>query len=111
MGAGEPRRIAELGEGWVAEEALAIAIYCALVADDFADAVVLAVNHGGDSDSTGAITGNILGAAHGVAAIPARWLDELELRDEIDSLARDLYQFGADDQAIDVADLERYLTH
>ena len=54
-----PRRavaetVESLGGGWVAEEALAIAIYCALVAHDFADGVVLAVNHGGDSDSTGA---------------------------------------------------------
>ena len=39
VGVGEPWRIAELGEGWVAEEALAIAIYCALVADNFSDAV------------------------------------------------------------------------
>src|SRR5690606_29460886 len=45
-----------LGDGWVAEEALGISIYCALVAgDDFARAVRLAVNHKGDSDSTGAI--------------------------------------------------------
>ena len=54
-----------LGEGWVAEEALGMSIYCALVATDFADGVVLAVNHGGDSDSTGAITGNILGTLLG----------------------------------------------
>jgi ADP-ribosyl-[dinitrogen reductase] hydrolase len=64
--------IAELGEGWVAEEALAISVYCALVARDFRQGVVMAVNHDGDSDSTGAITGNLLGALHGVDAIPAR---------------------------------------
>jgi ADP-ribosylglycohydrolase len=50
--------IAELGQGWVAEEALAISIYCALVARDFRHGVILAVNHDGDSDSTGSITGN-----------------------------------------------------
>ena len=45
--------IAPLGERWVAEEALAIAVYCSLVAqDDFARGVRLAVNHSGDSDST-----------------------------------------------------------
>ena len=52
------RAISFLGEGWVAEEALAIAIYCALVAKDFRHGVMLAVNHDGDSDSTGAIAGN-----------------------------------------------------
>ncbi len=110
VGVGEASHVAELGEGWVAEEALAIAIYCTLVAENFSDAVVLAVNHSGDSDSAGAITGNILGTAHGVEAIPERWLDELELRDEIDRLARDLYEIFVEDQAIDVADPEHYPT-
>lgn len=75
--------ITALGEGWVAEEALAIAIYCALVADDLRHGVVLAVNHDGDSDSTGAIAGNLLGAMHGEEAIPGQWLNKLELREVI----------------------------
>jgi ADP-ribosylglycohydrolase len=79
-----------LGQGWVAEEALAIAVYCALAAPNFEEAVVLAVNHSGDSDSTGAIAGNICGALYGAAAIPARWLDQLELRHEISAIADDL---------------------
>jgi ADP-ribosylglycohydrolase len=69
-----------LGEGWVAEEALAIAVYCALVADDLSHGVVLAVNHNGDSDSTGASAGNLLGAKYGEEAIPRQWRDKLELR-------------------------------
>ena len=85
--------IAELGEGWVAEEALAISVDCALVAQDFRHGVILAVNHAGDSDSTGAITGNLLGALHGVSAIPAEWLEPLELRDVITEIAGDLYDF------------------
>ena len=86
-----PERVESLGEGWVAEEALAIAVYCALVAGDgFARGVRLAVNHGGDSDSTGAIAGNLLGALLGEEAIPARWLDEIELRTEIATIADDL---------------------
>jgi ADP-ribosylglycohydrolase len=87
------RAIARLGEGWVAEEALAIALYCALVAPDFEQAVILAVNHDGDSDSTGAIVGNLLGAVHGVQAIPERWLTPLELREVITELAQDLHDF------------------
>ncbi|MGV8940022.1 MAG: ADP-ribosylglycohydrolase family protein [Lysobacter sp.] len=85
--------IARLGEGWVAEEALAIAVYCALVARNFKHGVIMAVNHDGDSDSTGAIVGNLLGAMHGVKAIPAAWLEPLELRAVITELAEDLYAF------------------
>ena len=74
-------------------QALAISVYCALVARDFRHGVILAVNHDGDSDSTGAIAGNLLGTVHGVGAIPAAWLEPLELRDVIAELAEDLYSF------------------
>ena len=84
--------IKQLGQGWVGEEALAIAIYCALKhPDSFKNAVIAAVNHSGDSDSTGAITGNIMGAALGIKAIPEKYLDKLELRDVILELADDLF--------------------
>ena len=85
--------VASLGEGWVADEALAIGLYCALVAESFTDAVVLAVNHSGDSDSTGSIAGNLLGAALGERAIDAHWLEPLELRDVITEIADDLYAY------------------
>jgi ADP-ribosylglycohydrolase len=85
--------IAQLGEGWIAEEALAVAVYCALVARDFEHGVVLAVNHDGDSDSTGSIAGNLLGAIYGAGAIPAKWLDPLELREVITTVAQDLCAF------------------
>ena len=92
--------VESLGAGWVAEEALAIGVYCALAAgDDFAAGVRLAVNHGGDSDSTGAIAGNLLGALLGVQSIPAEWLAGLELRREITELADDLLtEFRPDDE-------------
>ena len=95
-----PETVARLGKGWVGEEALAIAVYCALVAgNDFAYGVRLAVNHGGDSDSTGAITGNILGALLGRQAIPEIWLERLELRDVIETIGRDLLTGFEDDDA------------
>ena len=53
--------------------ALAISIYCALVTRDFRHGVILAVNHDGDSDSTGSITGNLLGTLLGVEALPGEW--------------------------------------
>lgn len=86
------QNIKALGEGWVGDEALAIALYCCLRHfDSFEDAVVAAVNHGGDSDSTGAITGNILGAAVGYNAIPQLFKNDLELHDVILHMADDLY--------------------
>jgi len=85
--------IDHLGEGWTGEEALAIALFCALKHfDSFEDAMIAAVNHGGDSDSTGAVTGNILGAALGYAAIPQFYKDDLEMHDLILHIADDLYR-------------------
>lgn len=86
--------IQALGEGWVAEEALAIGLYSALRATDFESGVVLAVNHSGDSDSTGLIAGHLLGAIHGLGAIPPRWLEPLELRDVIEEVADDVATVG-----------------
>lgn len=82
--------IPAIGQGWVGEEALGIAVYCALrFPDDFAAGVLAAVNHSGDSDSTGAICGAILGAYLGVDAIPDRWVDRVENSGYIRKLATD----------------------
>jgi len=89
----DPAALPELGRGWIAEEALAIALYCALSAPNLEEALILAVNHDGDSDSTGAITGNILGTVYGEEAIPQRWRDDLELQEVIREMAEDLYGF------------------
>lgn len=52
--------------------------------------MTLAVNLTGDSDSTGAIAGNLLGALYGVEAIPKRWLEPLEVLEVITAVADDL---------------------
>ena len=81
-----------LGEGWVAEECLAIAVYCALRYEhDFDKALITSVNHSGDNDSTGAVTGNILGAYLGMKGIPQKYLDKLEFKDIITEIADDLF--------------------
>ncbi|MEV4061557.1 ADP-ribosylglycohydrolase family protein [Nonomuraea dietziae] len=85
-----PEAVERLGGAWVAEEALAIAVHCALAEPDPARALLLAVNHSGDSDSTGAICGNLLGAVHGTAALPAEWLRPLEGRETIEELSLSL---------------------
>lgn len=85
-----PERIARtLGAGWVGEQALAIGLYAAMVSESVEDGLLLAVNHSGDSDSTGAICGNILGALHGREGVPTAWLEELELRELMESWAAD----------------------
>lgn len=84
--------IHQLGEGWVAEETLAIAVYCALkYSGDFDKALKASVNHNGDSDSTGAVCGNILGAYLGYSAIPQKYKEHLELHDTIVFMADALY--------------------
>ena len=93
--------IRQLGEGWTGEEAWAIALYCAVRhVDNMEEAIVAAVNHDGDSDSTGAICGNIMGAIYGYEAIKrlnlccprGRDLEHtLELTPVILALADDLY--------------------
>jgi ADP-ribosylglycohydrolase len=104
--------VSELGEGWVAEEALAVALYAVLAtvpepeagsdgdtatADTgtaepaaqahFRAAIAVAVNHSGDSDSTASIAGNILGAYYGERCLPADWLAALEAREVIRGMA------------------------
>lgn len=83
--------IRELGEGWVGDEALAIAVFSVMRhIDNFEDCIVCAVNHDGDSDSTGAIAGNIIGAILGYSAIPKHYIDNLEIETLLVSIADDL---------------------
>ncbi len=104
-----PEAVARLGEGGVAEEARSIALYCALTAAAFRSGALAAVNHGGDSDSTGALTGSLLGTLLGVSAIPEEWLAELEARDVIVAVAEDLAaHFAGYPSGRTVPDYERY---
>lgn len=86
--------IHQLGQGWIAEEAVAIGVYCALKARDFEAGVIMAVSHDGDSDSTGLIAGHLLGAMQGRLQIPERWLAPLELREVVEEIADDLATAG-----------------
>lgn len=99
--------ILQLGEGWVAEETLAIAIFSVMrYIDDFEKCICCAVNHDGDSDSTGAVAGNIIGAILGYNAIPVKYLANLELHDVLVSVADDLGGFSSEEQM-----QERYEKH
>lgn len=93
--------IMQLGEGWTAEEAWVISLYCVIRhIDNMKEAIIAAVNHDGDSDSTGSITGNIMGAIYGYEAIKRERLfcpygkkfeDTIELHNIILAIADDLY--------------------
>lgn len=86
-----PEDLESLGGGWVAEEALAISLLCALhYSDDFEKGVLAAVNHSGDSDSTGSITGNIIGLINGLERIPPRLVSGLRHSDLVLQIAEDL---------------------
>ncbi len=89
-GAPSAEKVETLGGGWVAEEALAIAVYAALARpDSVTGALLLSVNHSGDSDSTGSVCGNLLGALHGDAALPPSWLALTEGRAVVAEIADD----------------------
>jgi ADP-ribosylglycohydrolase len=104
-GTGRPsaEALETLGGGWVAEEALAIAVYASLcypAEGDVRHGLALSVTHSGDSDSTGSICGNILGAAHGFTALPADLAFQVEGRSTILLLADDLWTQLARGEAI-----------
>ena len=68
-------------------------MYCVLKADSLEDALVMAVNHDGDSDSTGAIAGNLAGAMYGGQSMPQKWLSGIELQSEIVGMAQKLLKY------------------
>jgi ADP-ribosylglycohydrolase len=84
--------IQQMGEGWIAEEALAIALFCAMsYPQDWVLATLAAVNITGDSDTTGCLTGALLGASLGESALPLEWIDDLEDEALIAQLAEDVW--------------------
>ncbi len=88
---GEPgvARVEALGRGGVGESAFAIALYAALVTDDPNEALLISVNHGGDSDSTASMCGNLVGALHGIDKIRPDWVERVQFRDVIDRMITD----------------------
>ncbi|WP_027660645.1 ADP-ribosylglycohydrolase family protein [Salinispora fenicalii] len=76
------------GAGWIAEEALATALFCAIRhADDPVSALARAATTSGDSDSIACLTGAFLGAAFGMAAWPESWRDQIEYAGELAAMS------------------------
>lgn len=81
-----------LGRGWVAEEAVALALYCFLRApEDYRAAVLTGANTEGDSDSVACIAGAISGAYNGENAIPSDWRRRIELSHYLAEIADSLH--------------------
>ncbi len=72
--------VSDLGDAIDASSVVATAIYAAMSATSFEDAVFAAVNAGGATDARGAIAGAIAGASRGAGGIPQRLIDDLEGR-------------------------------
>jgi ADP-ribosylglycohydrolase len=81
-----------IGEGWVAEETLGMALFsCLRYSDDIKQCLRCAVNVTGDSDSIGSVAGNILGAYLGIGKVSEAFdIDRLEAFDKITVTAEDI---------------------
>lgn len=86
---GAAETVESLGGGWTAEEALSIALYACLAGASFDEGLQIAVRHGGDSDSTGAIAGNMLGLIDPDAVLSHRWAGLIECADIVTRLVLD----------------------
>lgn len=96
-GAPTPEKLETLGQGNIGETALSMSVYVALTTTDANSALLASVNHSGDSDSTGSVCGNLVGAMYGEEALRQDWLEKLELAEVIGRLADDaLAEFGPD---------------
>jgi ADP-ribosyl-[dinitrogen reductase] hydrolase len=77
-----------------AVDTLDAALWCLARTADFEQAVIEAVNLGGDSDTIGAVTGQLAGALYGASALPARWRQGLHAGERIAELAHRLHRAG-----------------
>lgn len=79
-----------LPNGGYVIDTLEAALTIALDAENLEEAVVRAVNLGGDTDTIGAVVGSVTGARFGAEAIPERWLNHIDEEDELRYLAHEL---------------------
>ncbi len=71
---------------------LQAALHDGLLASSAEEAIVTAVNRGGDTDTIGAIAGAVVGARFGASQLPDRWLSAIDETAELESLAVDLVE-------------------
>lgn len=71
---------------------LEASLWCIYNSKSFKEALITAVNLGGDADTTGAVTGQLAGALWGISGIPDNWLEKLAWRNKIEHLGNKLYE-------------------
>jgi len=89
VGPGATRASASFGRGWVGDEALAVGLHAAATAGSFAQAIEVASNHDGDSDSTASIAGQLYGAKHGLSVLPAEAVYRVDVLEALLELYRE----------------------
>lgn len=82
----------DLKSGGYVIEALEASLWCFLQENSYKEAVLSVINLGHDTDTTAAITGGLAGLYYGVQAIPERWHKVLARRNDIITLANQLYE-------------------
>jgi ADP-ribosylglycohydrolase len=85
--------VSAYGQGWCADEALAIALYCALHAETFEQLLVMSTCHSGDSDSTCSLAASIFVSARGGEDMPDYLVEKLELRDIVKGVTEKLTDY------------------
>jgi len=78
------------GTGYVVDS-LEAALWCFWTTESYEQAILKATNLGDDADTTSAICGQVAGAYYGISGIPAHWLRQLTMLNEITELANQLY--------------------
>jgi ADP-ribosylglycohydrolase len=79
-----PQEIEMIGGGWVGHECLAISLAAAMMGAPLETMMTVAANHSGDSDSTAAITGQLIGAQLGISGIRKVWTDFDQVYEKLD---------------------------
>jgi ADP-ribosylglycohydrolase len=79
--------IEEINSGGYVIDTLEASLWCLLNSSSYAQAVLEAINLGGDTDTTGAVTGGLAGIYYGVENIPTEWLEQIARKQEIIDLA------------------------
>ena len=100
------RSMKKLGLGWNADEALALSLYCVMKTTSLKDAVIMACNQDGDSDTCGAVSGSIAGALYGAKDVPKNWLTHMVCLDLLQGLAKGLYEQGVGSAAAEAKETD-----
>ncbi|MCC5609427.1 ADP-ribosylglycohydrolase family protein [Nostoc sp. CHAB 5834] len=79
--------VEEINSGGYVIDTLESSLWCLLNSSSYSEAVLKAVNLGGDTDTTAAVTGGLAGIYYGVENIPKQWMNQIARRQDIIYLA------------------------